>query len=365
MPYWLESDTFADDPVWEVLAEGNLDQLDRLQSAYARLKSKASHLKTDGYLTEQTALRYARNRRQLLDRLAISVLDRPPLLHRPGDECECLGDARWIEGYAFRIHQFLYRNPSKREYERNRAQRADLKDPRLKQMVYERDGGCCRYCRSGPLSPKAGRSRDRRKVLVYDHVDPDAPAGPDGSNLVTSCGRCNEHKGKRTPDEADMALLPVPTPAEAAAWRARGLALHDPADHRPISAGSPLDQRSDADPDQNPDGDPIGDPERDPDDSARPAVYPPTSEQSTDQGRPWSGKGPGAGRGGDRADPSSLARPPVQPTRPASTPDVYHRRSRYSPPLPPPEFHWPPQSVPATPRPTEHTQTEGDPDAHA
>ncbi|MBX7264940.1 hypothetical protein KIF24_01965 [Micromonospora sp. Llam7] len=346
MPYWLESDTFADDPVWDVLAGGRGDRVDALQAASARLKSAASHQLTDGYLTEGTALRYCRGRRQILDLLCTSVLDQAPRLHRPGDECACLGDAPWIDGYAYRIHAFLRRNPSKAEYLRNRAQRADLRDPRLKAMVYDRDGGCCRYCRSGPLSPKAGRARDRRKVLAYDHVDPDQPAGPDGTNLVTVCGRCNEHKGHRTPYEADLPLLPVPTAAERAAWTARGLLLQDPADHRQISDRSATKQRHDSDPDADPITDRPDDPDADPDDTTGADVRPDDGDHQQEQQVPSSGKGPGAGRGGHRADQPGPTRQPTQPIRAPDSPDVYHRRSRAPAGADP--YIWPPGSVPAT-----------------
>ncbi|MFG1898680.1 HNH endonuclease [Micromonospora zamorensis] len=354
MPYWLETDSFADDPIWEVLAAGNADRVDQLQAAYARLKAKASHLLTDGYLTHATALRYCRNRLQLLDLLCTSVLDQPAKLHRPGDECACLGDAPWIEGYAYRIHAFLRRNPSRAEYQRNRAQRADLRDPRLKTMVYDRDGGCCRYCRSGPLSPKAGRSRDRRKVLAYDHVDPDQPAGPDGLNLVTTCGRCNEHKGHRTPYEADMTLLPAPTAAERAAWAARGLVLRDAPDQPPITDETATEHRSASDPVPEPITDRSDVGEADPTDNTTAPVYPQNGDHQQEQPSSWSAKGAGAGRGGQRADPGGPTRPPPQPTRAADAPDIYHRRSR--PPVLPardPGYVWPPGAVPATAHPQE------------
>ncbi|SCL64503.1 hypothetical protein GA0070617_5490 [Micromonospora yangpuensis] len=351
MPYWLESDTYADDPVWDVLAGGRADRVDQLQAAYTRLKSAASHQLTDGYLTEGTALRYCRGRRQLLDLLCTSVLDQPPRLHRPGDECTCLGDTPWIEGYSFRIHAFLRRNPSKAEYLRNRAQRADLKDPRLKAMVYDRDGGSCRYCRSGPLSPKAGRARDRRKVLSYDHVDPDQPAGPDGSGLVVACGRCNEAKGHRTPYEADMALLPAPTAAERAAWTARGTVLQDLPDQTRITAETAPDHRSDADPVTDRTTDPPDVPTADPDDNTGGDVRPDHDDHQHDQPVPWSGKGAGTGRGGHPTDPPPA--PPLRPQQPRApdSPDIYHRRSRAPAPADP--YIWPPGAVPVQPPPSE------------
>lgn len=367
MPYWLESDTFADDPVWEVLAEGNPDRLDALQAAYARLKAKASHLLTDGYLTDQTALRYCRGRRQLLDRLTVKVLERPPLVHRRGDECDCLGDT-WIDGYQYRIHAFLKRNPSRREYNRNVAQRRDLEDARLKSMVYARDGGCCRYCRSGPLSPKAGRSKDRRKILHHDHVDPDEPAGVEGRNLVIACARCNEDKGHRTPDEADMVLLPEPTAEEIAGSRARGQQLFDrppypgPAvlaapdgDHQPINAETAPEHGSEQKQNQKPITDPITDPTTDQNNDPTTSVHPNTDGQPINQRSDQQPGGSGSGRVGSR-DVTSTPPWAGQPARTPEHPDIYHRRSRApSPASPAPEYIWPPGSVPAT-RPDQQPQ---------
>jgi hypothetical protein len=142
LPYWLETDAFADDPIWQVLGAGKADVEDRLQAAYCRLKAKTSHLRDNGYLTTATALTQCRGRRQVLDLLCTPVLERPPLLHRQGDTCPCLG-GEWIEGFGYRVHEFLKRNPSRAEHDRATAQRADLRNARLKALVYERD-------RSGP-----------------------------------------------------------------------------------------------------------------------------------------------------------------------------------------------------------------------
>jgi hypothetical protein len=104
MPYWLETDAFHELPVWEVLAAGNADRMDQLQAAYVRLKSLASHLQKDGYLTADGALRQCRGRRQVLEKMCTPVLDEKPLVHRPGDECPCLGELPWVQGFAYRIH---------------------------------------------------------------------------------------------------------------------------------------------------------------------------------------------------------------------------------------------------------------------
>lgn len=330
MPYYLLDDQWADDPSWDVLSGGSVAVVDRLQAAFARLASRVSGSKRNGYCTEQAALRACHGKRQVLDLLCTQALaDSPPWLHRPGDACDCL-DGEWIDGYGYRIHAFLKRNPSRREYERNQAQKADLRDARLKQLVYDRDGGCCRYCRSGPLSPKAGRSKDRRKVLSHDHVDPDRAAGPDGENLVVACGRCNDEKGHRTPDEADMTLLPVPVDSEKTAWADRGLHLADRPpympDQRPITDGSATEHRQTTDETSEPDTDRPPDPIADPNPATPGELRPENGRSAAETGTSWSGKGAGSGRVGEPV--VTGVPPPPDTPRSAQAPDVYHRRSR-------------------------------------
>jgi hypothetical protein len=368
VPYWLETDSFADDPIWQVLGGGNADLEDRLQSAYCRLKAKTSHLRDNGYLTPATALAQCRGRRPVLDLLCRPVLERPPLLHRQGDDCPCLAGG-WIEGFGYRIHEFLKRNPSRAENDRAKSQRADLRNSRLKALVYERDGGCCRYCRSGPLSNKAGRSLDRRKALAFDHVDPDAPAGEDGANLATCCAACNEYKGHRTPYEADMVLLPPPTDVERAQWRDRPLQLNDrpaygPADltratdanARPITNEitdeSPTDQHHVADPVTDRITDPAADPETDHDNITLPESNHDQAQQQDDQQHAETEKPLGSGRVGHRSD-GDRPQARAQPERTGADPDIYHRRSRLSPDPPPmPDHVWPPGSTHHRPAPT-------------
>lgn len=342
MPFFLVTDTYADDPIWEVLAGGRLPMIDALQATWGNLMAKASLVKSNGYLTKATALEACRGRQKVLDLMTRSVLDRPPRLHRRGDECECLAGSEWIEGYEYRLHQFLKRNPSKKEYDRNRAQKADLRDQRLRDLVRARDADCCRYCRSGPLNPKAGRALDRRRVLQLDHVDPDQAAGVDGENFVVACARCNEFKGHRTPDEADMVLLPEPTDTERAAWLARteGVRLDRPAvDQRRINDTTAPDQRQHGDPVADPSSDPPnGSSTRDDhtsSDDARP------DQPHNDNGQPPARPGQGLGWGGQPrpGDPPPTGireAPDQQPGRPPGDPDVYHRRSRSTPTPPPP-----------------------------
>lgn len=66
-------------------------------------------------------------------------------------------------------------------------------------VVRRRDGNKCRYC----------GSTDR---LTVDHVIPRVMGGSDcATNLVVACRSCNSSKGGRTPDQAGMRLLGVPS----------------------------------------------------------------------------------------------------------------------------------------------------------
>lgn len=65
--------------------------------------------------------------------------------------------------------------------------------------ILRRDGHRCVYC---------GRSTP---PLTVDHVIPRSRGGGDlWENLVAACVRCNNKKGNRTPDEAEMPLRVKP-----------------------------------------------------------------------------------------------------------------------------------------------------------
>lgn len=65
--------------------------------------------------------------------------------------------------------------------------------------VYGRDGRRCRYC---------GVTEGQFSV---DHIVPRSQGGGDDLiNLAVCCRSCNSRKGPRTPQQAGMALLPVP-----------------------------------------------------------------------------------------------------------------------------------------------------------
>jgi hypothetical protein len=81
----------------------------------------------------------------------------------------------------------------------DRAPRVAVRLTRRNLMI--RDQFQCQYC---------GRRPSVRELNV-DHVVPRSRGGLDSwENLVVSCRTCNLRKGRRTPAEANMALLSVP-----------------------------------------------------------------------------------------------------------------------------------------------------------
>lgn len=251
MSFHLYGDELAGDVRWSKLAEGDVgpsmsqrrweSRVDALQSAYFRVTQHVAHQRDDGYIDHRRAIELCRGRTWVLDALLTPSCGKGAFLHRPGDRCpekNCIdASPPWVAGFDYRVCGFLKKNPSRKERERNDAQKKDLSDPVLRAFLFERDGGCCRYCRSGPMKPKGmGNAKDRRRLAVVEHVDPDRDAGPDRGNVVLGCAECNEFKGRRTPDEAGMTLLPVPTTAQVAHWRARGeqqFTRPDPGDPHP------------------------------------------------------------------------------------------------------------------------------------
>ncbi len=70
--------------------------------------------------------------------------------------------------------------------------------------ILTRDQNRCLYC--GAKAP--------RVVLELEHIIPKSKGGPSSwDNLVAACRPCNQKKGDRTPEEADMKLIHRPLPA--------------------------------------------------------------------------------------------------------------------------------------------------------
>jgi 5-methylcytosine-specific restriction endonuclease McrA len=68
--------------------------------------------------------------------------------------------------------------------------------------IYARDNYRCQYCGAKRLMEE----------LTYDHVIPRSKGGKTvWTNIVTACAPCNEKKGDRTPEDANMALKRRPS----------------------------------------------------------------------------------------------------------------------------------------------------------
>lgn len=73
--------------------------------------------------------------------------------------------------------------------------------PLSNRALFKRDGNLCMYCGVKFMT----------KDLSRDHVKPLSQGGLDmWTNVVTSCKRCNNHKGSKTPEEARMQLIAIP-----------------------------------------------------------------------------------------------------------------------------------------------------------
>lgn len=110
---------------------------------------------------------------------------------------------------GFFIHDYLDYQPSREDVIQSREikkARSDLRSDRfLAPSIKKRDCGLCRYCGvevnwSDRRGPQGG---------TYDHVNP--RGGNDYENIVVACRSCNSRKGRRTPAEANMVLLPAVT----------------------------------------------------------------------------------------------------------------------------------------------------------
>lgn len=73
------------------------------------------------------------------------------------------------------------------------------KVPFSKKNIMARDGFKCQYCES-------------TMNLSIDHIVPSSRGGKSiWENCVTACRKCNNSKGSRTPNEAKMKLLKIPS----------------------------------------------------------------------------------------------------------------------------------------------------------
>lgn len=78
-----------------------------------------------------------------------------------------------------------------------------------KKNVIIRDDGKCSYC----------GVRGQKGTMTVDHIMPKSRGGPQTwRNLATSCQRCNNRKGNRTPEEANMKLRITPYTPKHLPW---------------------------------------------------------------------------------------------------------------------------------------------------
>jgi hypothetical protein len=131
----------------------------------------------------------------------------------------------WGHGWLVTRDETILHQRLKAEVERERKHDALLRDVAKAIEIRLRDGDECRYC--GKTVNFADRKSARGGQL--DHID------PDGDELAVSCRECNRRKGARTPEEAAMPLLPIPTSVfynpNTLAWLDKHHAL--PSDLRP------------------------------------------------------------------------------------------------------------------------------------
>lgn len=141
-------------------------------------------------------------------------------LDLPGKKGAAAVDALLDVGYlerdltgAYAIHDwydYTGRLTERREEQKNYAKRKYnlYNDMRLLKQVRERDGDFCRYC------GKLVNWKDRKGADggTYDHVDPDGENLLE--NIVVACRSCNSRKRDRTPEEANMPLIPGRFPAD-------------------------------------------------------------------------------------------------------------------------------------------------------
>ena len=108
-------------------------------------------------------------------------------------------------GYQF--HDWLEYQPSREsvlsERASNAKRQAVSRNPDLRDAIKARDGDLCRYCGTRVV----WTDRKSARGGTYDHVDPAGESTVE--NLVVCCRGCNSRKGKRTPEQAGMAIIQV------------------------------------------------------------------------------------------------------------------------------------------------------------
>lgn len=111
-----------------------------------------------------------------------------------------LGKAEIVESYSFGIHTIstsIIAPSILRLLYFIKIRRPNL--PLTKRNILKRDNYICQYCGS------------RDSQMTTDHVIPRRLGGGDSwDNLVCACAKCNNKKGNRTPEMAEMKLIQPP-----------------------------------------------------------------------------------------------------------------------------------------------------------
>lgn len=178
-------------------------EVDRIVGMLVCLMLYCASQRTDGFVPALVVRERIRSPR-LLRAFTDPDDGAAPLLHPRGTDCPCMRGLRWPSTAAdYYVHGYLDSNPFAAEYDIAAQQRAELRDPELREAVRRRDRDRCRYC--GIVT--GAHDRRSRSGRVFDHVDPAQAAG--AANLVVACRECNSRKGRRTPAAAGLTLLPV------------------------------------------------------------------------------------------------------------------------------------------------------------
>ncbi|MCR6706593.1 MAG: hypothetical protein NVV66_18525 [Cellulomonas sp.] len=195
--------------------------------------SMSQDVGTDGLVSLQSLMSLIFDRSAALE-LAHVLVD-AGLWHAPDHECDrcdpvpAIDPVSGVAQPCWRFHDWWDLRYDRADVQRTtRAKRRELQDPTIVNSVWLRDcidpldptlknQADCRYC--GRRVKRADRSsKDENAKPALDHVDPTKAKGV--RNLVVACGGCNRTKGRRTPADAGMTLLPAPralTPAQEAA----------------------------------------------------------------------------------------------------------------------------------------------------
>ncbi len=82
--------------------------------------------------------------------------------------------------------------------------------------ILKRDGFQCQYCGS------------KHHAMTVDHIVPKVRGGKDSwENMVTACIQCNNRKGDRTPEEANMALMCRPRKPHHLSFIQKHVSMYD------------------------------------------------------------------------------------------------------------------------------------------